>query len=76
MIYKIIVFKQIYLLIICFVKPQDQIKTYITFTNSEVHQIVIDNLNVNRHIKEEVKGPRYCPSLESKSLKYVYLLIL
>ncbi|XP_050543833.1 protein MTO1 homolog, mitochondrial isoform X2 [Daktulosphaira vitifoliae] len=52
------------------IDPQKQIKTYITYTNSKVHQIVLDNLSVNRHIKEEVKGPRYCPSLESKSLKY------
>ncbi|XP_025416283.1 protein MTO1 homolog, mitochondrial isoform X2 [Sipha flava] len=51
-------------------KPEDQIQTYLTYTNSKVHQIVIDNLNINRHIKEEVKGPRYCPSLESKSLKF------
>lgn len=47
-----------------------------TFTNSKVHQIVIDSLNVNRHIKEEVKGPRYCPSLESKSLKYIITFII
>lgn len=47
-----------------------------TFTNSKVHQIVIDSLNVNRHIKEEVKGPRYCPSLESKSLKYVITAVI
>lgn len=51
-------------------KPEEQIKSYLTYTNSKVHQIVIDNLSVNRHIKEEVKGPRYCPSLESKSLKF------
>ncbi|XP_050434948.1 protein MTO1 homolog, mitochondrial [Adelges cooleyi] len=52
------------------IDPKNQIKTFITYTNSKVHQIVIDNLSTNRHIKEEVKGPRYCPSLESKSLKF------
>lgn len=54
-----------------FIQPEDQLRTYITITNNEVHQIVLDNLNVNKHVKEEVKAPRYCPSIESKALKYV-----
>lgn len=58
-----------------FIQPEDQVNTYTTFTNSKVHQIILDNLNVNQHVKEEVKGPRYCPSVESKSLKYLILYI-
>lgn len=62
----------ILILINFFKKPEDQLNVYITFTNSKVHKIILDNLNVNRHVQEEVKAPRYCPSVESKSLKYLH----
>jgi hypothetical protein len=26
---------------------------------------------VNRHVAEEIRGPRYCPSIESKAIRYV-----
>ncbi|OTF81561.1 Glucose inhibited division protein A-like protein, partial [Euroglyphus maynei] len=28
------------------------------------------NIHLNRHVREEVCGPRYCPSIESKILKF------
>jgi len=33
-------------------------------------QIILDNMHLNRHISEETKGPRYCPSIESKILRF------
>ncbi|KAL3856827.1 hypothetical protein ACJMK2_011541 [Sinanodonta woodiana] len=43
------------------IKPEDQLQCYITYTNEKVAKIVHDSLHLNRHVKEEIKGPRpYC----------------
>ncbi|QJC37948.1 tRNA uridine-5-carboxymethylaminomethyl(34) synthesis enzyme MnmG, partial [Enterobacteriaceae endosymbiont of Donacia bicoloricornis] len=51
--------------------PRQQ-SCYITYTNKDTHQIIIDNI-----IKSPVysgliksKGPRYCPSIEDKIIKF------
>lgn len=36
-----------------------QLFTYMTHTNSEVARIIKDTLHMNRHVKEETRGPRY-----------------
>jgi len=48
------------------------LKCHLTFTNTAVNKIILDNLHVNRHVTEEIRGPRYCPSIESKAIRYVY----
>ncbi|KAI6183449.1 Protein MTO1-like protein, mitochondrial [Aphelenchoides bicaudatus] len=51
--------------------PEEQLPTYIGFTNAETARIVIENVNKNRYyIGSEVNGPRYCPSLESKVVRF------
>ena len=40
-----------------------QIPCHITHTNEKVHKIILDNMHQNRHVTEEVTGPRYCPSI-------------
>lgn len=47
-----------------------QLPTHLTYTNDRVAKIVKDTLHLNRHVKEETRGPRYCPSLESKIIRF------
>eukprot|EP00117_Sycon_ciliatum_P000687 scpid65191/ scgid1198/ Protein MTO1 homolog, mitochondrial len=44
--------------------------TYVTETTPETNAIAVESLDRNYHIKEEVHGPRNCPSLESKCIRY------
>lgn len=46
------------------------VKCHQTSTTAEFHQIVSENLDKSIHIRETVKGPRYCPSIESKVIKF------
>lgn len=49
-----------------------QVPCYLTYTNPETHQIVMDNLQYSQYIGKDsdVKGPRYCPSFESKVVRF------
>ncbi|KAK4157241.1 glucose inhibited division protein A-domain-containing protein [Chaetomidium leptoderma] len=52
------------------VAVQDQLLCHATYTNQATHDIVRANLDQTIHIRETVKGPRYCPSLESKIMRF------
>ena len=52
------------------VQVEDQLPCYSTHTNEATHEIVRANLDKTIHIRETVKGPRYCPSLESKIIRF------
>ena len=52
------------------VTVQDQLDCYSTETNPTTHRIIRENLSNSIHIRETVKGPRYCPSLESKVVRF------
>jgi tRNA uridine 5-carboxymethylaminomethyl modification enzyme len=52
------------------VSVKNQMLCYATYTNEATHNIIRDNLDKSIHIRETVKGPRYCPSLESKIIRF------
>lgn len=52
------------------IKIQDQRICYGTETNPATHDIIRAHLDQTIHIREAVKGPRYCPSLESKVIRF------
>ena len=47
-----------------------QVSCYATYTNAETHRIISENLQSTIHLKEDVPGPRYCPSIEMKVLRF------
>ncbi|KAI1628817.1 tRNA uridine 5-carboxymethylaminomethyl modification enzyme GidA [Exophiala viscosa] len=49
---------------------EGQLSCWATDTNEASHDIIRANLDKSIHIRETVKGPRYCPSLESKIIKF------
>ena len=52
------------------VAVKEQLCCYGTETNTASHNIVRAYLDQSIHIRETVKGPRYCPSLESKVIRF------
>lgn len=52
------------------VAVEEQLSCYSTETNQASHDIIRAYLDQSIHIRETVKGPRYCPSLESKVVRF------
>ncbi|KAL1871516.1 Mitochondrial Translation Optimization [Paecilomyces lecythidis] len=52
------------------VGDEGQLNCWMTYTNEASHDIIRANLDKSVHIRETVKGPRYCPSLESKIIRF------
>lgn len=51
---------------------QEQLPCWITYTNDEVHQLIRDNLNRAPMYSGQINsaGPRYCPSIEDKIVRF------
>ncbi|KAI0883478.1 glucose-inhibited division protein A subfamily [Annulohypoxylon maeteangense] len=52
------------------VAVQEQLLCHATYTNDKSHDVARANFDKTVHIRETVRGPRYCPSLESKIIKF------
>ncbi|MDE5917402.1 MAG: tRNA uridine-5-carboxymethylaminomethyl(34) synthesis enzyme MnmG [Oscillospiraceae bacterium] len=48
------------------------VSCYITYTNSETHKVIMDNLHRSPLYSGRIKGvgPRYCPSIEDKIVRF------
>lgn len=49
-----------------------QVSCYLTYTNQETHQILSDNMERSALFGGDIEGigPRYCPSIETKIVKF------
>ena len=54
--------------------PGEQSLCYIAYTNSKTHQVIRDNLAATPIISGELEGegPRYCPSIEDKIVRFAH----
>ena len=54
------------------IKDLKQVDCYLTYTNEETHKIIRDNLYRSPLYAGEIKGtgPRYCPSIEDKVVRF------
>ena len=52
--------------------PRKQIPCYLTYTNEQTHDIIRANIHRSPLYSGEIKGrgPRYCPSIEDKVVKF------
>jgi len=50
----------------------EQLPCYLTYTNSNTHQIIKDNLHFSPLYSGKIEGtgPRYCPSIEDKVVRF------
>ena len=51
---------------------ENKINCYLTYTNAETHKIILDNLHRSPLYSGKIEGigPRYCPSIEDKIVRF------
>ena len=53
-------------------RTREQVPCYLTYTNAATHKIIMDNINRAPMANGLIKGvgPRYCPSIETKLVRF------
>lgn len=53
-------------------KLENKVSCYISYTNAETHRIILDNLDRSPLYSGRIEGvgPRYCPSIEDKVVRF------
>lgn len=51
---------------------ENKVKCYVTYTNAETHKVILDNLHRSPLYSGRIHGvgPRYCPSIEDKIVRF------
>lgn len=52
------------------IDPGEQMNTWLTRTTPAVERLVLENLDKNVHVSGGTTGPRHCPSIETKIIKF------
>lgn len=54
------------------IKVREQVPCWLTYTNNATHKIIRDNLHLSGMFNGMIEGvgPRYCPSIESKIVRF------
>jgi tRNA uridine 5-carboxymethylaminomethyl modification enzyme len=54
------------------VPPREQVPCWLTYTNENSHELILENLHRAPMYSGEIKGtgPRYCPSIEDKVVRF------
>lgn len=53
-------------------KLENKVKCYIAYTNAETHKVIMDNIHLSPIYSGRIHaiGPRYCPSIEDKIMRF------
>ncbi len=51
---------------------ENQVECYVTYTNADTHKVILDNLHRSPLYSGRIEGvgPRYCPSIEDKIVRF------
>eukprot|EP00124_Ichthyophonus_hoferi_P001956 Ihof_evm9s118 gene=Ihof_evmTU9s118 len=51
---------------------KNQVCCHITHTNEMAHEVIRRTNHLNGHIQGDIRGPRFCPSIESKIIRFAH----
>ena len=54
------------------IKPENKVDCYVAYTNAETHKVIMDNIHLSPIYSGRIHaiGPRYCPSIEDKIMRF------